>query len=121
MTVKEIAEKQGIPLDYLEHLINPLISSGIIRSVRGKKGGIILARPADQINVKEIVEQLDGPVNPVGCISDAKSCNRSGLCATQDVWIDVKKAVDNVLNQYDVTGPGRKSKNKTASTGMYYI
>lgn len=64
MTVKEIAEKQGIPLDYLEHLINPLISSGIIRSVRGKKGGIILARPADQINVKEIVEQLDGPVNP---------------------------------------------------------
>jgi Rrf2 family transcriptional regulator, cysteine metabolism repressor len=120
--LKEIAERQQISLAYLEHLIIPLISAGIVKSTRGVHGGIELAKPAEKIKLKEILEVLEGPLNPVDCLKDAKNCSRSGSCATRDVWNDLKKAMENVLESSTLQDLAERQRGKdTQPAAMYYI
>jgi Rrf2 family transcriptional regulator, cysteine metabolism repressor len=120
--LKEISTRQQISLSYLEHLIRPLITAGIIKSARGSRGGIWLARPPEQIRLSEIVELLEGPLAPVDCIRNSKSCPRSGKCATQDLWDDLKEAMDKVLESSTLQDLVEKQKAKgLASEAMYYI
>ncbi|MDD4923931.1 MAG: RrF2 family transcriptional regulator [Dehalococcoidales bacterium] len=95
--LKEIAQREEISLQYLEHLITPLISAGIIRSQRGAKGGVMLAKPASEIKLSEIVNILEGTIDPVECIENPTVCERSNCCVTRDIWDEVKKAMDSVL------------------------
>ena len=62
--LKDIAQRQQIPLQYLEHLITPLITAGILRSIRGAKGGILLAKPPEEIRLSEVIQNLEGPIAP---------------------------------------------------------
>jgi Rrf2 family protein len=75
-------------------LITPLIGAGILRSTRGPKGGISLAKPAHEIKLSEVIYLLEGSIDPAECINNPGLCNRSGWCAPQDIWIDIKKAVN---------------------------
>jgi Rrf2 family protein len=95
--LKDIAQREGISLQYLEHLVTPLISAGIVRSQRGAKGGVMLARPASAINLSEVVNILEGNIDPVECIDNPAVCSRSNCCITRDIWDEVKKAIDAVL------------------------
>jgi Rrf2 family cysteine metabolism transcriptional repressor len=120
--LKDIAQRQQISLAYLEHLIIPLISAGIIKSTRGVHGGIRLAKSPQQIRLKEILEVLEGPVAPVDCLKDLKACPRSGRCATQDVWNDLKKAMENVLEASTLQDLADRQRSKEVQpTAMYYI
>jgi Rrf2 family cysteine metabolism transcriptional repressor len=120
--LKDIAERQQISLAYLEHLIIPLISAGIVRSTRGVHGGVKLAKSAEQIRLKEILLVLEGPLAPVDCLKDEKSCPRSGMCATRDIWNDLKKAMENVLESSTLQDLADRQRGKEAlPTGMYYI
>jgi Rrf2 family transcriptional regulator, cysteine metabolism repressor len=120
--LKDIARRQSISLSYLEHLIIPLIAAGIVKSIRGARGGIMLARAPEQIQLKEILEVLEGPLAPVDCLKEGGSCPRSGTCATRDVWDDLKKAMEGVLNSrtlQDLATQQQRKEKQTAS--MYYI
>ena len=120
--LKDIAERQQISLSYLEHLIIPLISAGVVKSTRGAHGGINLAKPPQQIQLKDIVEILEGTLAFVDCLKDEKSCPRSGICATQDVWNDMKKAMENVLESSTLQDLANRQKSKEGQlTTMYYI
>ena len=120
-TLKEIAQRQDISLTYLEHLVGPLIDAGLIRSIRGSKGGITLARPAREITIKHIVGVLEGPTAPVECLEHADTCPRSGSCVTQEVWDEVGKAIDKVLESKTLEDLVERQKSKGASGEMYYI
>jgi Rrf2 family cysteine metabolism transcriptional repressor len=95
--LKDIAQRQQISLPYLEKLIAPLISGGVIRSVRGVGGGVSLVKPAGEIKLSEVIDLLEGPVTPVNCLNDPLSCDRSEFCVTRDIWDKMKNAVDSVL------------------------
>lgn len=95
--LKDIAQRQQISLLYLEHLITPLIAVGMVRSTRGARGGVWLVRSPREIKLSEIVGLLEGSIAPVDCVKDPKACPRSGLCVTRDVWIELKNAMDGVL------------------------
>jgi Rrf2 family cysteine metabolism transcriptional repressor len=95
--LKDIARQQQISLPYLEHLIAPLIAGGIIRSTKGPKGGVSLARKPEDIKLSEITQLLEGPMAPVECVDHPEICNRSGACATRDIWARLKEAMDGVL------------------------
>ncbi len=69
----------------------------MIRSTRGAHGGVQLGRPPQQVKLSEVLGLLEGSIAPVDCINDPKVCSRSELCATRDVWIELKKAMDGVL------------------------
>jgi len=98
MLLKDIAERQQISLQYLEHLIGPLVSAGLVKTTRGFKGGVWLARPPAEIKLSETMQILEGDITPVECINNPGACTRSRTCATRDVWDEMKQAMYGVLD-----------------------
>ncbi len=112
LQLKAIAERQDISVKYLEQLMSLLRSAGFVRSVRGSKGGYILARPADQIRLSEVFRCLEGPVSTTECTEDESYCERSADCAARDVWKKVEDAIQEVLGAIrlsDLIDPSKKS------------
>ena len=91
--VSEIANRQGISLKYLEKLSRILKKAGLIRSMRGSKGGHLLAKPPADISMGEIVRALEGDLNLVTCWTERTSCPRLKTCATSKLWQEVSKAL----------------------------
>jgi Rrf2 family protein len=120
-TLKDIAQRQEISITYLEHLVGPLIDAGFIRSIRGSKGGIVLAKAARDISLKDIVETLEGPMSLVECLEHAETCPRSGACVTQEVWDDIGKAINQILSQRTLQDLVERQKAQTKTKSMYYI
>jgi Rrf2 family protein len=111
-----------ISLDYLEQLMPPLKKAGLVRSRRGAKGGYAVAKPLDDITVADILEAFDGPVKVMDCISDERACWASGACTIQDVWREVKEAVDGVLRGVTLADLVEKQKRKMKrNVAVYHI
>ena len=120
--LKDIARKQQISLPYLEHLVTPLISGGIIRSTKGPRGGITLARKPEEIKLIEIVRLLEGSVTPVECIEHPEVCSHSALCVTRELWGKMKDAIEGVLGSTTLKDLVERQKKKGyPETSMYYI
>ncbi len=120
--LKDIARRQQISLPYLEHLVAPLIAGGMLRSTRGAKGGVSLARPPEDIKLSQVVRLLEGSMALVQCIDDPKTCDRSGSCATRDIWGEMKQAIDGVLESTTLQDLAERQKKKTQpEPEMYYI
>jgi Rrf2 family protein len=95
--VKELAQRQHIPLSYLQQLIGPLTKKRIIETFRGPRGGISLLRPPNEVRLSEVVQLLDGSIARVKCVDNPETCSFSGLCVTHDIWGEVKEATSKVL------------------------
>lgn len=101
----EIAEHEGLPLAYLEHLVARLRRAGLIDSRRGAHGGYLLARDAASITMAEVVEALEGTIAPVECISSAPDgtmrCARETdpdhICTTKLLWTRVRGSIIQTL------------------------
>jgi len=120
--LKDIARRQGIPLHYLEHLIAPLVAAGIAGSTRGARGGLHLLKPPREIKLSEVINLLEGPVAPVGCITNPETCPRSDTCVTRDVWDEVKRAIEGVLESITLQDLVDRHQKKAQSTkAMYHI
>ena len=119
--VKDIASRQNISLSYLESIITTLVSASIVHTSRGVKGGVFLARPASTINLKQVVELLEGEITISDCLQPSGSCRRSAVCATKDIWGDIAKAIDGVLISVTLEDLAEKQRNKTDSNKMYCI
>src|SRR3954463_12998698 len=93
----EIAESNGLPLAYLEHLVARLRKAGLVESRRGARGGYLLARPADEITMAEVVEALEGSIAPIECIPAdpdgsivrARESDPNHRCPTKLLWTRV--------------------------------
>ena len=96
--IGEIARRQDISVKYLEQLIIPLKKANYIKSVRGPKGGHVLAKPPEKITVGEIVELLEGGINLADCIENPDTCDRSETCLTRGIWETATKAMSQELN-----------------------
>jgi Rrf2 family protein len=98
--VREIADRQQIPLKFLEQLVSAMRKAGILDSRRGAKGGFFLARPPEEITVFSAVEALEGSLSPTACVGEGTSdCARSAQCAAQDVWNRAKVALREALEE----------------------
>jgi len=75
-----------------------LKSGGFVNSIRGAKGGYVLAKSPGQIHLSEIFALLEGDIVTSECVRDANVCNRSSDCVTRDIWTQVQQAMDGVLN-----------------------
>jgi Rrf2 family protein len=122
VSLKDIAGQQQISLPYLEQLIAPLIAGGIIRSTKGPKGGISLARKPGDIKLSEITHLLEGSVAPVECIDNPEVCKRSEFCATRDIWSELKDVMDDFLQATTLQDLVARQKSKgQKEPSMYYI
>lgn len=106
--LKQVAERQGLSEPYLEQLFGPLRKAGLVRSVRGPQGGYLLARPAGEVAVGDIMRVLEGPIAPVECANPERAgdpagaardcCGRTERCATAGVWLRLGEAISAVLD-----------------------
>ena len=103
----EIAEHEGLPLAYLEHLVARLRRAGLIDSRRGAHGGYLLARAPAAITMAEVVEALEGTIAPIECISSAADgtlrCSRETdpehICTTKILWARVRGSIVRTLQE----------------------
>lgn len=89
----EIAKRQEISVKYLEQIIIPLKKARYVESVRGPKGGHVLARPPEEITVAEIVALLEEGSSLVDCVADADACRRAPICPTRLIWKEASEAM----------------------------
>ena len=93
-----IAKRQDISVKYLEQLIIPLKKANLIRSVRGPKGGHLLARPPREISIGQVVEVLEGGIDLSLCVGDADVCGKSEECLIRSTWEEATRAMYHKLN-----------------------
>jgi len=100
--VKEIAQRQEISSPYVEILLVQLRKSGIVRSVRGPKGGYLLGKAPAEVRIGDIVRVVEGPLSLTLCLEpgpEGRRCNRAPLCATRLLWERVSKRMAAVLDE----------------------
>lgn len=121
--LKEIAQRQEVSLQYLEHLVAPLIAAGLVSSIRGPRGGLVLGKHADEIKMSHVVGILEGSTAPVECVNNPAFCSRSATCATRDLWSDMKNAIDGVMDSLTLADlvERQKKKKKEPKAEMYFI
>jgi Rrf2 family cysteine metabolism transcriptional repressor len=95
--LKDIAQRQKIPLSYLENLIAPLQTRGILKTALGPRGGVCLSKYPEEINLNDVIEIMDGPIAPADCLNNPESYPDAELCALRDIWNEVRQAAQAVL------------------------
>jgi len=88
-----VAKRQGISVKYLEQIIIPLKKAQYVKSVRGPKGGHILAKPPEEITIGEIVALLEEGASFVECSENGAVCQRSETCITRPLWKEAAQAM----------------------------
>ena len=99
-TVRAIAESQKLPLKYLERVAAALVSAGIVVSREGQGGGYALAKPVTQVQLADVLEVLEGTLEPVTCTHDGTCCEREAACERKTGWQNVHSKLYQVLAQH---------------------
>ena len=105
VSLTALAEAEGLPLSYLEHLVAKLRHAGLVGSVRGAHGGYRLAKAPSQITMLEVVQALEGPITPMVCFHESPDgrvlCSHEtdgdDACATKLLWTRVQGGVSKAL------------------------
>ncbi|MEX1142895.1 MAG: Rrf2 family transcriptional regulator [Thermoleophilaceae bacterium] len=128
ISLTSIAEAQGLPLAYLEHLAARLRRAGLVESRRGARGGYSLARPADSITMAEVVQALEGEIAPIECITadadGALVCVHDSEpghepCPTKLLWTRVQGSIVRTLTDMtlaDLVRPNPTAKGMETAT-----
>ena len=100
ISIKEIAERQGISFSYLEQILHKLGKAGLIDSVRGPAGGYLLARQPSKLTIGDIVRVLEGPIALSHCLEPGESaeCYQADDCVARMVWAKVGAKIEEALD-----------------------
>ena len=97
ISLKTVAERQGISMKYLESIVGSLKKAELLDSTRGKEGGYRLSREPAAYTVEEILRSIEDNLAPVSCIKDGSiQCDRAAACLTIPMW----KELDDITNAY---------------------
>ena len=119
--IRQIAEENGISFYFLSKVLHTLTQKGILVSHRGPRGGVALARPAEEIMIIEIVEAIDGLTFRQRCITGLPRCDDENPCPLHEEWKKIREEIDRMLSAKSVaqfmterTGPGNpRSKERS--------
>lgn len=102
---REIARRQEIPEKYLPSIVRTLARAGLLKTLRGSNGGIRLARPPEEITLKDVVEAIDGPVIMNRCLIKPGDCTSPDgeLCALHYFWERVSEDIQQELESVKVS------------------
>ena len=107
VSIRSISKEEGISTIYLEQIFNTLKNRGLVKSVRGPRGGYVLAKDPAKINVYEAIEILEGDVSSVRCVPKngrGKTCAQLCNCASKEVWdeltLQIKKTLEGFSFKY---------------------
>jgi Rrf2 family iron-sulfur cluster assembly transcriptional regulator len=111
-SVRDIAERTALPQPYLEQILLALKGAGLVRSKRGVGGGYVLARPAGEITLGQIVSAVDGPiaVGDFGPPHENGACDHEGQCALLGVWAEVGQLMREHLDSFTLADMVRRAR-----------
>ena len=99
VSLKDVSERQEISRKYLEQIVQLFSKTEVLRVGRGSQGGYMLAKPASQYTVGELLRITEGSLSPVDCVDQKPmACSRSGVCPTLPVWRGLAKVVNEYLD-----------------------
>ena len=117
ITIKNIAKRQEISEKYLEQIITQLSKAGFVKSARGAQGGYMLARTPAEYTVGEILRLLEGSLAPVACLEENHvTCARASECVTLEIWLQLEKAINNVVDNITLDDLVKRHNEKTSYT-----
>ena len=105
----QIADRQHIPIVFLEQILLALKHAGLLASTRGASGGYALIKPPSKVTLGQVIRILDGPLAPIGCVSKTayKKCEdcpyaKKAYCPLQDVMGGVRNAIADILDNHSL-------------------
>jgi Rrf2 family protein len=110
--LRDIARSEEISEKYLSIIIIPLRRRGLVKSVRGARGGYTLARRPDEVTVRDIVDVLEES-SLVDCVRDSSVCGRAGTCASRDIWDLLSRKISETLASITLADLVRMRQDKT--------
>ncbi len=102
MSFREIALKEQIPKEFLAKILRSMVSSGVVRSTRGPKGGYALARLPSNISFLDVIEAAEGPIVINTCLGDEGVCPVQSHCSMVNVWAQAQDAMINVFRKTSI-------------------
>lgn len=96
---EQIAERQEIPVAFLSKVVAQLTQSGLLRTYRGAAGGVFLGRPADDINLRQVVEAVQGPIVLNQCTGPYDGCPKAATCPACRVFLEAQKSLQEMLER----------------------
>lgn len=118
--VKEIAKIEKIPAKYLEQIIRPLKKSGMLKVVRGARGGYFIGRDPAEISVREVFDVLENGTCLIDCLKDENACEHKSCCSTFDFWNNFNNVINEYLESVTIAGILKRQREKCKEL-MFYI
>jgi len=116
----DIARRQYIPEQYLDQILMALRKEGLVKSVRGPKGGHMLARTPAEITMAQVMQALEGYVPPMECLPNPDFCKLSPGCALREVWQQIDAMTQQLLGATTIEQLAQRHQIDNLET-MYYI
>ena len=117
----DIASRQHVPEQYLDQILMALRKEGLIKSVRGPKGGHMLAKPPGQITMAQVMQALEGYVPPMECLPNPDFCKLSPGCALREVWQKIDEMTQQILISTTIEELAQRHRTGSTEETMYYI
>jgi Rrf2 family protein len=102
LSVREAASMQGVPYAFARSIQHDLVRNGVIRSIRGARGGMVLAADPTKLTLYELIEIVQGPVSVAICTSDEEWCERHANCQFHRVWEGANALLKDYLSSVSI-------------------
>ena len=118
-SVRDIADRTGLPQPYLEQILLALKGAGLVRSKRGVGGGYVLARDPEEITLAQIVSAVDGPIvaGDFGPPHSGGACDHEGQCVLLAVWAEAGERMRTHLQSYTLADMVASAQGKSTNGG----
>jgi Rrf2 family protein len=101
VSTAEVSRAQHIPLNFLAKIVAQLGAAGVLRTLRGARGGISLARPAETVSLLEVLGVVDGPLALNVCVFSQEACDLALTCPVRTVWCEAQADLARRLAQFN--------------------
>jgi Rrf2 family protein len=116
-SVGEIAARERMPRQFLEKIIQELIHKGVVRSRRGPRGGYVLARPAEELTFRTVIEAVEGPISLNACTGEHADCSLLGACGMERIWREGQRRVLELFDHTTIADVRRRRMGPGAPQG----
>jgi Rrf2 family protein len=100
ISLTEISKATSVSKRYLEQLVIPLKNASLLKGISGKEGGYLLAKPADQIRIGDIIEASIGPIKIVDCVDDPDYCMKTEWCECRPLYLMLNQRIRDAMNSF---------------------
>lgn len=119
--VETIARNQQISSKYIHVLMSGLKTAGLVKAVRGPKGGFVMSKAPSSVTALDVVRIMEGEVSSLECVPNMASCPRSCRCAARELWVEVHQEVEKILGRATLEDLAARQKALLDEQLMYHI